>query len=702
MTNLLDNSPDSAAAENSQPLNKHSSAFHDWLAKPHSIVISISILFIIISTIVFFSIYQQYKKSGTNLLSADKDSATLIAAYIQENNNAILKVLTSYAQKQSFIDAAKKNDVIQMRKYLALLKKDQDFNLALITDKRGILWANFPVFPVGSNLSYRDWYKEVSASWKPHVSDIFQLTNNAKPMVTAFSVPVFDEKRNPICILTIYKNLDYLTNAAKQASLYQNITITVTDQVGNIIFDNKSGFQKKIINYSLFPVTKKALTENKKQIEIQNQETSQETSYLSIAEVDAAGFMVIVQRNFQGNLHPQQIKYPWEIITIFALLFILLSLGLMYFRQMIMFNKLFSDIKNLRDEKKDWGKQYHLGNRVNQKNIPLIVWDHDLIIVRFDHVFEEMTGWSKEEVLGKKIDILFPENSKNESLDRISSVTKNEKHEVLEVPILHSDGKTAIARGHYITARKPVEQEISILDGKLEKRVLERTANLEAANRQLESFSYSISQALLTPLQIIKNLCDTLKKNYPEKHDAAENSCLESMHKETKRMEQLIDDMLKLSHLHRTAINRKSFDVSKIVSEIMDECKQKYPYKDIEVTIENDIIVEGDELLLKIALDNLIDNAWKYTISKDHPVIKFGSTINDGKTTLFIRDNGVGFDVAHVNRLFNSFHRIDTSSDFTDIKIGLAIVQLIVDRHGGEIWAESKPGKGATFYFTLS
>ena len=676
-------------------LNKYSTAFNDWLVKSKSIVISILILFILISSIVIFLVYQQYKISGADLLSADKTSSTVIAGAMSEYNNAVLRILISYAQKQSFIDAAKKKGAAEAQKQLALLKKTTDFNRAIITDKGGIVRATFPPSPVGSILSYRDWYKGVSANWQPHVSSIFQVMTGDKSFVVAFSVPIIDEKGNPSGILTIYKKLDFLADSTKRLSLDQLTTVHVTDQDGNILFDNKSDFQKKVTGYSLFPIVKKALTENKKQIEIKNQQTTQGVSYLTIAKVEGTGWLAIVKRDFQDNLRPQQSSKPATIIIIFALLFITLILLLMYFRKIIVFKsdkeQLLSAIKLLQDEKTEWEKRYHLENRINQKNIPSIVWDHDLTIVRFDQAFEKMTGWSKEEVLGKKIDILFPENSKKESLDRINTAAKSEKTEVLEVPILHSDGKTAIARGHYITARKKDEQEIIILNGKLEKRVLERTANLEAANRRLEAFSYSISHALLTPMQTIENLCGILNENYQER-----------ISREIKHMGQLIDDMQKLSHLNRIEINRQSIDVSKMVREIIEEHRQKYPDREVSVTIEKNVLIDGDELLLKIALENLIGNAWKFTESIERAVIKFGATLKDGKTVLFIRDNGIGFDVMHVNKLFSAFNRIDKHTEFSGTGIGLAAVQRIVDHHGGEIWAEAKPGKGATFYFTLS
>jgi PAS domain S-box-containing protein len=689
-----------------QSIDKNSSVFNAWIVKPKSIVISILVLFILISGIVVFWGYWQYITSGANLLSADKANSTLIASTIAEHNNAVLEVLKSYAKEPSFIEAAKRKNIVEARRQLALLKKNQDFNLAIITDKSGILWANFPASAIGSNLSYRDWYKEVSTGWKTHVSGVFQIMTADKPLIVAFSVPFFDEKGNPSGILTIYKKLDFIADLTKRVSLDQLTTLHVTDQTGNILFGNKPDFKKKVTGYALFPVIQKALTENKKQIEIQNQQTNQSVSNLSIAKVEGTGWLVIVQRDFQGNLRPQPASNPAAIIIIFVLLFITFSIFLIYLRNIIVFKsdkaQLLAAIKLLQDEKIEWEKRYHLENRADQKNIPLIVWDHDLTIVRFDQTFEKMTGWSKEEVLGKKIDILFPENSKKESLDRINTAVKSEKTEVLEVPILHSDGKTAIARGHYVTVRKQDEQAISILNAKLEKRVLERTANLEAANRRLEAFSYSISHALLTPMQTIENLCGILNENYQEKPDDAESNYPERISREIKRMGQLIDDMQKLSHLNRTEINRQSIDVSKIVREIIEASRQKYPDREVAVTIEKDILIDGDELLLKIALENLIGNAWKFTASMERATIKFGATLKDGKTVLFIRDNGIGFDVMHVNKLFSAFNRIDKHTEFSGTGIGLAAVQRIVDRHGGEIWAESKPGKGATFYFTLS
>ena len=287
-------------------VNNNSSTFRNWLAKPKSIVVSILVLFILIASIVVFLVYPQYKNTVENMLATDKASATSIAAAIAKHNNEVLQVLVSYTQKQSFIDATKKRDVIESRRQLALLKNDTAFDRAIITDKSGIVRSNFPASAVGSILAYRDWYKATSAKWEPHISGVFQVTIGDKPMVVAYSVPFFDEKRKPLGILTIYKKLDFITASVKRTALNQNTVAYVTDKAGNILFGTNFDYQKKMTAYSLFAVLQKAMKEDKNQIEIQNPEANAETGYLSMVKVEGADWLAIVQRDYQNNVQLKQ------------------------------------------------------------------------------------------------------------------------------------------------------------------------------------------------------------------------------------------------------------------------------------------------------------------------------------------------------------------------------------------------------------
>jgi len=166
-------------------------------------------------------------------------------------------------------------------------------------------------------------------------------------------------------------------------------------------------------------------------------------------------------------------------------------------------------------------------------------------------------------------------------------------------------------------------------------------------------------------------------------------------------MGSLIDDMLKLSRLTRSEFHHESVDLSTIVREISEKLQQDNPDKTVDVIIREGVIVNGDPSLLKIVLENLVNNAWKFTSKEAQPQVEFGTTVKEDKTACFIRDNGVGFDMAYVNKLFGAFQRLHTSLEFPGTGIGLATVRRVINRHGGQVWVEAEVGKGATFYFTL-
>jgi PAS domain S-box-containing protein len=250
--------------------------------------------------------------------------------------------------------------------------------------------------------------------------------------------------------------------------------------------------------------------------------------------------------------------------------------------------------------------------------------------------------------------------------------------------------------------RKRAEQKIIQLNAELEQRVRDRTVQLEAVNKELEAFSYSVSHDLRAPLRSIDGFSQVLLEEYPGKPlDDTGKIYLERVRKATQKMGFLIDDMLKLSRVSRTEFNSEAVDLSGMVRAIVEVHQKNNPERVVDVTVQEGIMVQGDPYMMKIVLDNLMDNAWKFTGKEAHPRIEFGTTARDGKTVCFIRDNGAGFDMAYVNKLFGAFQRLHTTHDFPGTGIGLSTVQRIIHRHGGRVWAEGEVGKGATFYFTL-
>lgn len=256
------------------------------------------------------------------------------------------------------------------------------------------------------------------------------------------------------------------------------------------------------------------------------------------------------------------------------------------------------------------------------------------------------------------------------------------------------------------------DDEIGIVDARLreaarllrrrEAQLRERTAQLETANHELEAFSYSVSHDLRAPLRAIDGFSEALEQDCAAELSDTGRDSLRRIRGAADRMGTLIDGLLNLARLTRVDLKRQPVDVGETAAAIIKDLKQRTPRRRIDIDVETGLFTDADPELVQIALENLIDNAWKYTGRTTTPRIEVGATAHNGSAPVFhVRDNGAGFDMAHANKLFGAFQRLHTNRDFEGTGIGLAIVQRIVTRHGGRIWAEASVNQGATFYFTL-
>ena len=245
------------------------------------------------------------------------------------------------------------------------------------------------------------------------------------------------------------------------------------------------------------------------------------------------------------------------------------------------------------------------------------------------------------------------------------------------------------------------QQELRRYRSQLEMLVEERTTALTAVNRELEAFSYAVSNDLRAPLLAFDGLSQALLEDYGGKLDKKAKDYLVRMRRASQRMTSVFDGLQSLFRLTSGEIHREQLDLTTLAREIVDEVRAENPDRKVKVTVADGITASGDRRLLRILLANLINNAWKFTSLEAAPKVEVGAEIVDGEHRVFVRDNGVGFDMIYAHRLFGAFQRLHSQSDFPGAGIGLATARRIVNRHGGRIWAEGAVGEGATFYFVI-
>jgi signal transduction histidine kinase/CheY-like chemotaxis protein len=252
-----------------------------------------------------------------------------------------------------------------------------------------------------------------------------------------------------------------------------------------------------------------------------------------------------------------------------------------------------------------------------------------------------------------------------------------------------------------VEEHRKAEQMVNLLNEELEQRVAERTQQLEDVNQELESFSYSVSHDLRAPLRIINGFSALLIESYSAQLPGEAQRYLRTISDNAGRMGTLIDDLLNLARLTHQPLHKELVDVNRLVGQVVEELKRDNGERKVEIPTAELPYCYADPSLLKQVIVNLLSNAFKFTRGRNPGVIEIGGTNSDNERSYFVRDNGVGFDMAYADKLFGVFERLHRAEDFEGTGVGLSLVQRIIHRHGGRVWAEAKPNEGATFYFTV-
>jgi PAS domain S-box-containing protein len=333
--------------------------------------------------------------------------------------------------------------------------------------------------------------------------------------------------------------------------------------------------------------------------------------------------------------------------------------------------------------------------------------DPDLIVTYVNGRMAELYSMPREAIVGKHLRGFMPNGPGDENIKYYEEAlltgravtyesfvpSTNDWYEVRIYP--SADGLSVYLRD--VTARKLGEMRMLELNEELERRVVERTTQLELANKELESFAYSVSHDLRAPLRAIDGFSQALEEDYASLLDGQAMTHLSRVRSAAKRMGDLIDALLKLAHVARQPIVPAPVDLSAIAESFASDLRSIEPDRAVRFVIDPGLRAIGEPMLLRAVLENLMGNAWKFTRNKDEAVIEFGLQGEE----FFVRDNGAGFDMAYANKLFGAFQRLHSADEYEGTGIGLATVARIVHRHGGEIRAKGTVGAGATFYFTL-
>jgi PAS domain S-box-containing protein len=341
----------------------------------------------------------------------------------------------------------------------------------------------------------------------------------------------------------------------------------------------------------------------------------------------------------------------------------------------------------------------------------IIVANQEGEMILVNNQVEKVFGYKREELLGQRLEMLMPARFRERHTGQRDQFAARPRVRPMDAGFelygLRKDGTEFPAE----ISLSPLQTEQGMLISsairditnrkRAEREIVQRSAELEVANKELEAFCYSVSHDLRAPLRGIDGFSQALLEDYGEKLDLSAQNSLKRIRAGTQRMDVLIDDLLNLSRITRVEIQKKRTDLSQLVKTVAAELRESQPQRDVEIVIAPHLESESDPQLMRVVLQNLLGNSWKFTSKKAHARIEFGRTNSNGSSAFYVKDNGAGFDPAYSARLFGAFQRLHSATEFPGTGVGLATVQRIIHRHGGRIWAEGAVGQGTTFYFTL-
>ncbi len=684
----------------------------------YAIVLSLASAAVIVTAV------QSYRAIDRELtaaaLSRRAAVSDLAAATLSEKFDHLIDISISLATRVRFRQLVAAGQWAEAIEILRDVPRDFAFAERLfLADVEGTLMADVPELAGvrGVSFAHRDWYQGVRREWRPYVSPVYKRAATPQLDVFAVAVPIRDASAGVSGILVLQVKTDSFFEWAKAIEIGLEGFAYVVDAKGQIAFHSKHPSRREIVDFSAAPLVQK-LVRGERGVEIAFDPFEQENSVSAYAPVAGYGWGVVAQQPTRTAFAAKNQQLT-RLLIAYGLTLLFFVSGI-YLASRIMMQR--------RQAEEDRRIKAELERRVAERTAQLsdseerhravvdtavdaiIVIDERGAIQRFNPGAERMFGYSEAEVAAKSVSLLMPSPYRAKHEGYLARYLATGEKRVIginrEVVALRKDGTefpadlavgemrlgesrmfTGIMRD-ITEAKRAAEQKMHLM------------TSLEATNKELESFSYSVSHDLRSPLRAVDGYARIVEEDYAEKLDDEGRRLLKLICDNSKTMGELIDDLLEFSRLGRKPLSAAAIDMKRLVEEVLGEL-QVSGERPPGLMIGALPPARGDATLVKQAWANLLGNAIKFSSKREQPVIEVSGHENGAETVYCVKDNGAGFDMRYRDKLFGVFQRLHTADEFAGTGVGLAIVQRVVTRQGGRVWAEGKVDEGAAFYFSL-
>jgi PAS domain S-box-containing protein len=672
-----------------------------------------AVILILILPLLFIgavSYLQASRDLTVNAYARRQSLAYLAAITLKQRLDHLKDIGVSLATRVRFRQLIGEGKWREAAEILRHVPKDFPFIERLfVTASDGTLMVDVPELAGvrGRNFAFRDWHKGVSRNWLPYVSDIYKRSAVPEYNVIAVAVPVKAENRGVMAILVLQLRLNALLQWARELEVESSGSVYVVDRQGHGVALGPTAADE-VADLSPVPAVGRALA-GERGIETAWDPIEKETRLAAYEPVPGYGWGIVIQQPAAAAFAARdatltQILLAYGLICLFAA-----ALAYLFVRTL-------AERKQHEEALKDSEERFR--GMAEAAEDAIISADQQGRITFFNHGAERVFGHGGHVMIGKPLTAIMPERFRDAHQAGLKRFLATGEARVVgrtvELVGLKSDGSefplelslsswkmdqgaffTGIVRD--ITERKQAEENVRKLNEHLNLRAIE----LEAANKELEAFSYSVSHDLRAPLRAV----DGFSRILLQKHGAAlppdalryQNLICEN----AQQMGRLIDDLLSFSRLSRQPLKRQAVEPRQIVDEALRHLSRESDNGHAQISVSKLRACQADPALLKQVYVNLISNAIKYSRKREGARIEIGCMDDNGPPIYYVRDNGVGFEMKYADKLFGVFQRLHRAEEYEGTGVGLAIVQRIVNRHGGRIWADAGIDKGATFYFTL-